>query len=155
MYSSPFPATETGSSSLHHCSPCACRSISSTVWASQLRMQWNLDLCPKPDGKFSLPCHQFAGFPSLERVQPSTWNSSLEISKLYDISDGPFPSCFPLFLCSFVEEIGPEMRSGICALTTIFPESLHLYCFFFFNVSLIFRIIHKHSISFTFYNVNI
>lgn len=69
--------------------------------------------------------------PSLERIQPSTWNSSLEISKLYDISDGPFPSCFPLFLCSFVEEIGPEVRSRICALTTIFPESLHLYCFFF------------------------
>lgn len=58
-------------------------------------------------------------FPCLRECSPP-WLSSLEISGELGTSDGPSPARLPLFLCSPME----VMRSGICVMSTIFPEAL-------------------------------
>lgn len=58
-------------------------------------------------------------FPCFRECSPP-WLSSLEISRELGTSDGPSPARLPLFLCSPME----VMRSGICVMTTIFPEAL-------------------------------
>lgn len=108
--------------SFSSCKDCTCKSTSSTVCPPEHAVKPRP--LPQPGRKIqsSLPSVPWF-FPCLRACRPP-WFSSLEISREPGTSDEPSPAYLPLFFCSSVKVIGPVVRSVICALTVVFPESL-------------------------------